>query len=80
MYNQLLDTFKLVAEEGSFTKAAHKLYLTHTAVRKQINQLENLLETKLFIRDTTGVSLTTAGQILYTETLKLMNYSAEIVS
>lgn len=32
MYNPLLDTFLAVADCGSFTKAADKLFITPTAV------------------------------------------------
>ena len=64
MYDKVLDTFKTAAEEGSFTKAADKLYITHTAVRKQINQLEGALEVKLFDRSNQGLLLTNAGQVI----------------
>lgn len=79
MYNHLLDTFKCTAEEGSFTKAAAKLYITHTAVRKQINELENYLGVKLFKRNQSGVVLTNAGAVLYEESLKLMKESDRII-
>lgn len=79
MYNHLLDMFKAVAEEGSFTKAAEKNYITHTAVRKQMNQLESYLGVKLFDRSQTGIALTAAGKVLYAETLKLMNESDRII-
>lgn len=36
MYNHLLDTFLVVADCGSFTKAAEKLYISPTAVMKQM--------------------------------------------
>lgn len=78
MYNHLLDTFKAVAEEGSFLKAAEKIFLTHTAVRKQINRLEEMLGARLFDRKTTGVSLNKAGKVLYEETLHLIKESDEI--
>lgn len=65
MYNKSLDTFKAVAESGSFTKAAEQLYITHTAVIKQINQLEGQLGVRLFVRSHHGVTLTAAGQYLY---------------
>lgn len=42
MYNPQLDTFVAVAEQGSFSKAAEKLYITPTAVMKQINALESI--------------------------------------
>lgn len=79
MYNHLLDTFKAVAEEGSFTKAAEKNYITHTAVRKQMNQLEDFLGVKLFSRSTAGITLTAAGKVLYAETLKLIKESDAII-
>ena len=44
MYDPLLDTFLAVAELGSFTKAAELLYLSPTAVMKQMNTLEKRLE------------------------------------
>lgn len=37
MYNPQLDTFLLVADAGSFSKAAEQAYITPTAIMKQIN-------------------------------------------
>ena len=54
MYDKSLDTFRVVAETGSFTQAAEQLFLTHTAIRKQMNQLENRLGVKLFERSQQG--------------------------
>lgn len=79
MYDKLLDTFKVVVETGSFTKAADLLFITHTAVRKQIDQLEGRLEVKLFDRSKQGVKLTNAGQIMYAETLRFIKESDLIV-
>ena len=78
MYNHLLDTFRAAAEEGSFLKAAEKQYITHTAVRKQIGQLEDMLGVRLFERSRRGVVLTSAGQVLYAETLNLIRESERI--
>ena len=50
MYNPLLNTFLAVADCGSFTKAADHLYISSTAVMKQINALEQHLELKLVDR------------------------------
>jgi len=71
MDDKVLTTFRTVAEERSFTKAAEKLYVSHTAVIKQINALEERLDVKLFVREKRGVTLTTAGQVLYAEALQL---------
>ena len=40
MYNSYLDTFICVADCGSFNKAAEQLFISPTAVMKQINALE----------------------------------------
>lgn len=40
MFDGRFETFIKVAECGSFTKAAEELYITPTAVMKQINALE----------------------------------------
>ena len=75
MYDRILDTFKAVAEEGSFTKAADKLYITHTAIRKQMGQLEENLGVTLFDRSNQGIRLTNAGQVMYAEALRIMKES-----
>ena len=47
MYNPMLDTFIAVSDYGSFTKAAEHLYISPTAVMKQMNTLESHLNLKL---------------------------------
>ena len=44
MYSHMLDTFIAAADCGSFTKAAERLYISPTAVMKQMNALENHLD------------------------------------
>lgn len=72
MYNKSLDTFKVVADCGSLTKAAEKLFISHTAVIKQINGLESALGATLFRRTHRGIVLTPAGECLYKEMPKLL--------
>ncbi len=79
MNDKLLTTFQTVAEEGSFTKAAEKLYVSHTAVIKQINLLETRLDVKLFDRRKRGVKLTSAGQVLYAEAMQLVKTSEQAI-
>ena len=50
MFDGRLETLIKVAESGSFTKAADALYVTPTAVMKQINALEKELSVTLFER------------------------------
>jgi LysR family transcriptional regulator, regulator for bpeEF and oprC len=61
-----MQTFELVAELGSFTKAANALQLPNASVSTLIAQLESQLQTKLLARTTRRVSLTDDG-IAYLE-------------
>lgn len=79
MYNSYLDAFRAVAENHSFSKAADKLFMSHTSVMKQVNQLETKLGVKLFKRSSHGVTLTEAGRSFYKDTLKIMHFSEEAV-
>lgn len=80
MYNQMLDTFIAVADFGSFTKAAKHLYISPTAVMKQINTLENHLELRLVERTPSGVRLTDAGGIIYLDAKFMIDYSKKSVA
>ncbi|HJC55303.1 MAG TPA: LysR family transcriptional regulator, partial [Candidatus Gemmiger stercoravium] len=55
MYNPQLETFLCVADAGSFNKAAATLYITPTAVVKQVNLLESSLGLTLFTRTHRGL-------------------------
>lgn len=65
MYNPMLDTFIAVSNYGSFTKAAEHLYISPTAVMKQMNALESHLNLKLIERTPAGVHITPAGEVIY---------------
>ena len=80
MYNPLLDTFLAVADCGSFTKAADSLYISPTAVMKQINSLEKHLNLKLIDRYPTGVTLTPAGKAIYQDAKFMIDYSRKSIA
>ena len=80
MYNPLLDTFLAVADCGSFTKAADKLFITPTAVMKKMNVLEAHLNLKLIDRTPAGVDLTPAGKVIYRDAKFIMDYSKKSVA
>ena len=80
MYNNLLTTLIAVADCGSFTKAAERLYISPTAVMKQINALEKHLDLKLLDRTATGVRLTGAGAVIYQDARFLIDYSNKSVA
>ena len=62
---ELYRVFKEVAEVGNITAAAQALYISQSAVSQSIKQLERDLQTRLFARNSRGVSLTAEGQMLY---------------
>lgn len=79
MYNPQLETFLCVADEGSFNKAAEKLYISPTAVIKQINLLEGGLDLKLFNRTHRGLALTDSGRSLYHDAKYIIQYCKDSV-
>lgn len=80
MYNHMLDTFIAVADCGSLTKAAERLYISPTAVMKQMNSLERHLDMKLIKRTPSGVSLTSAGSSLYQDAKFMIDYSKKSIA
>ena len=79
MYNPQIETFIHVADAGSFNKAAEELYITPTAVIKQINLLETELDLELFIRSHRGLQLTPTGESLYQDAKYMIQYSKEAI-
>ncbi len=57
--------FYHVATKLSFSQAAHRLYLSQSAVSQTIRLLEEQLGVPLFIRTTKQVRLTQSGQLLF---------------
>ncbi|MFZ2178931.1 MAG: LysR family transcriptional regulator [Rhodococcus sp. (in: high G+C Gram-positive bacteria)] len=65
--------FLAVGEEGSFSRAAERCYISQSAISHQIAKLEKELGTTLLERSTRVVRLTEAGQ-------RLMPIAAEVMS
>lgn len=61
---RLLRYFMAVAEEGSVTGAAQRLYVSQPALTNQLRQLEAQLRTRLFERSHSGMALTEPGRVL----------------
>lgn len=66
-----LQIFSVVAQEGSFSAAGERLYMTQSAVSQHIKELESSLGRQLFQRGWRGVKLTPHGEVLN-------RYTAEI--
>ncbi len=66
--------FSAVAEAGSISGAAKKLFISQPAVSKSISSLEESLGTELFSRGARGVKLTEEGVILYRHVSEAFKY------
>ena len=69
----LLRTLIAVAESGSLTAAAPRLFRSQSAVSEQLRKLEASCGTSLFLRGKRGAELTPAGQ-------KLLGHAREILA
>jgi DNA-binding transcriptional LysR family regulator len=72
-----LEVFLTVAREGSFSRAAEKLYRTQPAVSQAIRKLEEELGEVLFDRSSRDGMLTDAGRVLKEYAQKLLNLRDE---
>ncbi len=60
-----LRIFHAAAEAGSFTHAAETLYLSQSAISRQVSALEREIGVPLFQRHARGLILTEQGELLY---------------
>jgi DNA-binding transcriptional LysR family regulator len=72
MDTDLARTFLSIVRDGSFIAAAKKLHLTQTAVTARIQNLEEQLGCRLFIRNRSGARLTDDGE-------RFMAYASQLV-
>ncbi len=75
-----LRAFCAAADYESFRLAAEKLYLTASAVSHQIKNLEEQLGSKLFKRGSRSVTLTPAGELLYSDVYPLIREFDEVAA
>ena len=67
-----------VAETGSFTKGAKKLYISHSSTSRAVSALEEEFGLRLIERSNHVTCLTPAGEVLFKEARELLA-SAEAV-
>lgn len=75
-----IQAFVVVAEFGSFQKAADFLHLTQTALTRRIQKLESLLGVRLLDRTTRSVGLTVIGRNFLPQAQKLVTELTAAVS
>ncbi|OUR99514.1 hypothetical protein A9Q84_00405 [Halobacteriovorax marinus] len=82
MFNDFnkLRTFIEVANEGSVSKAANKLYRTQSAITQQIQQLEEEIDLPLFDRKNSRIYLTPEGREIYEFAKEKMSQISEQIS
>jgi DNA-binding transcriptional LysR family regulator len=78
--NKQLEIFLAVARTKSFSKAAESLYLSQPTISAHIKNLEEDLNTKLFIRSTKEITLTPSGTALLPYVLKFMSLKEEALN
>ena len=64
--------FEAAARHESFTHAARELFLTESAVSRQIASLESNLGVRLFVRSKQRVVLTRAGKLSGTQVRRIL--------
>src|SRR3954447_7378358 len=69
----LLEGFESAARHLSFTKAGEELFLTQSAVSRQIKELEDQLGVPLFVRRHRALALTEAGQQFYASAAQVLS-------
>lgn len=65
MTDQQVECIVALVEEGSFSKAAEKLFISQPAISQNIKRMEQQYGVKIFDRSTKTMHLTEAGNAIY---------------
>jgi len=74
-----LEHFVAVVEEGSFSRAAEKVFRTQPAISQSIKKLEEEVGAPLFARDMHDIALTEAGKLLVNYANRMLRLRDETV-
>ena len=75
-----LRSFVAVADCGSFTQAAAKLYASQPTVSAHIRQLEDELHETLFLRTTKSLAITPRGRELYDYAVHVLDLQEQLIA
>ncbi|MBO6577215.1 MAG: LysR family transcriptional regulator [Rhodothermales bacterium] len=75
-----LRSFVTIAETGSYTEAAERLYRSQPALSLQIKRLEEQLSTKLFDRSGRVSRLTESGRLLHGYAVRMLELNEEALA
>lgn len=64
---------KTIADEGSISKAAQKLYISQPSLSHCVQRIEESLGAKLFVRSPTGLTLTYVGERYYSVATEILH-------
>lgn len=73
-----LNSFVKIADEGSLTRAAGRLFTSQPAISAQLKALEEELGVALFERSSRGMQLTAKGRLLYDQAVETLNAAARL--
>ncbi len=68
-----VQAFFLVADTGSFVRAAERLNTSKSKVSRQVSRLEDMLQARLLTRTPKGAQLTDAGTLYYARAKSALN-------
>lgn len=76
---RLLRSFRALAEQGHFGRAARALHLSQPALTKQVHQLEAEVGGPLFVRGRMGAQLTPLGRLFGDEVGPLLRHADRVL-
>lgn len=74
-----MQTFVETFQQKSFSKAAEKLYISRQSVARSIDNLENALAHKLFVRNASGIIPTDFGTEFYTGCTQILEQTQNLM-
>jgi len=72
-----MESLIYLVEEGSFSRAAKRVFLTQPSLTKHIKNLEEAVNARLVNRENMGISLTTEGKIIYDYSRRILKLRDE---